>query len=177
MMENAVEIGNLQTDLLKAERKPTLGVSLSESYTYGDNIDATQGEDDLTNFVGLASLNIPIFDWGGRKQRVKEQRFKVEAQKAELEQTRELVTIEIQNAYLELNQAIKRVEIAKKSLEQVDENLKLHQDRFDAGTVNGSKVLEAQVLWQQAYSDLIDAKANYNIRKATYFKSIGQLNQ
>ncbi|MRX66328.1 efflux RND transporter permease subunit [Maribacter luteus] len=177
MMENAVEIGNLQTDLLKAERKPTLGVSLSESYTYGDNIDATQGEDDLTNFVGLASLNIPIFDWGGRKQRVKEQRFKVEAQKAELEQTRELVTIEIQNAYLELNQAIKRVEIAKKSLEQADENLKLHQDRFDAGTVNGSKVLEAQVLWQQAYSDLIDAKANYNIRKATYFKSIGQLNQ
>ncbi|MBD1262216.1 efflux RND transporter permease subunit [Maribacter polysiphoniae] len=177
MLQNAVELGELQTNLLQAERKPTLGISFSGSYLYGDNLNATEAEDHLTNFVGLASLNIPIFDWGGRKQKVKEQRFKVEAQKTELDRTKELVAIEIQNAYLEMHQAIKRVEIAKKSMEQADENLKLHQDRFDAGTINGSDVLEAQVLWQKAYSDLIDAKANFNIRKATYVKSIGELNR
>ena len=38
-------------------------------------------------------------------------------------------------------------------------------------------VLEAQVLRQKAHSNLIDAKANYNIRKATYVKSIGELNR
>ncbi|MDE3740931.1 efflux RND transporter permease subunit [Maribacter polysaccharolyticus] len=176
MLKNAVQLGDLQTELLKGERKPTLGISFSETYFYGDNINATEGEDHIANFAGLASLNIPIFDWGGRRQKVKEQRFKVEAQKAELERTKELVAIEIQNAYMEMNQAIKRVEISKKSMNQADENLKLHKDRFDAGTINGSDVLEAQVLWQQAYSDLIDAKASYNIRKATYFKSIGELN-
>ncbi|WP_291868283.1 TolC family protein [Maribacter sp.] len=176
MLKNVVEMSNLQADLLKAERKPTLGISFMESYMYGDNLNATESKDHLTSFVGLASLHIPIFDWGGRKHRVKEQQFKVEAQKVELEHTKELVAIEIQNAYLELNQAIKRVEIAKKSLEQSDENLKLHQDRFDAGTVNGSDVLEAQVLWQHAFSDLIDANANYNIRKANYIKAIGEQN-
>jgi outer membrane protein TolC len=175
MLENAVEIGDLQTDLIKAERKPTLGVNLSGSYMYGDNLNAAEAEDHLTNFVGIASLSIPIFDWGGRKQKVKEQQYKVEAQKAQLEETKELVAIEIQNAYLELNQAVKRVEIAQKSLAQADENLKLNQDRFDAGTVNGSDVLEAQVLWQQANANLIDAKGNYHIKKATYLKAIGNL--
>lgn len=175
MLQNAVKMGDLQTNLLKGERRPSLGISFSESYLYGDNINATEGKDHITNFAGLASLNIPIFDWGGRRQQVKEQQFKVEAQKAELERTKELVAIEIQNAYLEMNQAIKRVDIANKSMDQADENLKLHEDRFNAGTINGSDVLEAQVLWQQAYSDLIDAEANFNIRKATYFKSIGEL--
>ncbi|MAU16013.1 MAG: acriflavin resistance protein [Muricauda sp.] len=176
MLENAVEMGDLQTDLLKAEQRPTLGISLSGSYLLGENINAAEAEDHFTGFAGLASLKIPLFDWGGRKQKVKEQRSKVEAQKAQLENTKEMVAIEIQNAYLELNQAIKRVEIAKKSMAQAEENLKLHQDRFDAGTISGSDVLEAQVLWQKAYSDLIDSKANYNIRKATYLKSIGKLN-
>ena len=37
----------------------------------------------------------------------------------------------------------------------------------------GKDVLEAQVLWQQAYSDVIDAKANYRISEANYKKAIG----
>ncbi len=176
MLENAVKIGDLQTDLLKADRKPTFGLSLSGSYMYGDNLNAVDAEDHLTNFMGIASLNIPIFDWGGRKQKVKEQQFKVEAQKMDLEEAKELISIEVENAYLTLNRAIRNVEISKKSLNQAQENLKLNQDRFSVGTVNGSEVLEAQVLWQQAYSNVIDAKANYNISKATYYKAIGELN-
>ena len=175
MLENAVEIGDLQTDLLKAERKPSLGINLSGAYLYGDNLNAAAEENHITNFVGLANLSIPIFDWGGRKQKVKEQQYKVEAQKAQLEETKELVAIEIQNAYLEMNQALKRIEIAQKSLAQADENLKLNQDRFEVGTVKGSDVLEAQVLWQKANSNLIDANGNYHIKKAFYLKTTGNL--
>jgi outer membrane protein TolC len=175
MLENAVKIGNLQTNLLKAERKPTLGINLSGSYMYGDNLNSATTENHLTNFTGIASLSIPIFDWGGRKHKVKEQLFKVNAQKIALEETKELIAIEIQQAYLEVNQALKRIEIANKSLNQANENLKLNQDRFSVGTVKGSDVLEAQVLWQQAYSNVIDAHASYQIKKATYQKAIGNL--
>jgi hypothetical protein len=35
------------------------------------------------------------------------------------------------------------------------------------GTVIGKDVLEAQVPWQQAYSNTIDAKAEYKINEAT----------
>lgn len=36
----------------------------------------------------------------------------------------------------------------------------------------GKDVLEAQALWQQAYSTLIDARAEYKIALATYKKAI-----
>ena len=90
-----------------------------------------------------------------------------------MEETEELVALQIQNAYLELQQSIQKVDISTESLQQADENLRLNQDRFDAGTVTGKDVLEAQVLWQKAHSDVSDAKANHRISKANYKKVIG----
>ncbi|WP_431109121.1 TolC family protein [Winogradskyella poriferorum] len=173
MLKKAVEIEELQSKILEADRKPTIGLNVSGIYANGKQINFTDGSNDLTSYYGLLNVNIPIFDWGSRKQKVKEQEFKVEAQKLELEETEELLSLQIQNAYLELQQAIQKVEITEKSLQQADENLRLNQDRFDAGTVTGKDVLEAQVLWQQAYSDVIDAKASYRINEAKYKKAIG----
>ena len=81
--------------------------------------------------------------------------------------------MEEQNAWLQLNQSVKRINLAKKSLQQAEENLRLNQDRFDAETVVGNDVLEAQVLWQQAYANLIDANTEYKISEAKYKKTIG----
>ena len=173
MLKKAVEIEELQSKILEADRKPTIGLNVSGIYANGKQINFTDGSNDLTSYYGLLNVNIPIFDWGSRKKKVKEQEFKVETQKLELEETEELLSLQIQNAYLELQQAIQKVEITEKSLQQADENLRLNQDRFDVGIVTGKDVLEAQVLWQQAYSDVIDAKANYRISEANYKKAIG----
>lgn len=175
MLKKAVEIEELQSKILEADRKPTIGLNVSGIYANGKQINFNDGSNDLTSYYGFLNVNIPIFDWGSRKQKVREQEYKAQAQKLELDETKELLIIQIENAYLELQQAKQRVEITEKSLQQADENLRLNQDRFDAGTVVGKDVLEAQVLWQQAYSDVIDAKASYRINEANYKKAIGQL--
>lgn len=175
MLEKSVEIEELQAKLLKADRKPTVALNVSGLYAHGKHIDFSDASDDMTTYFGMVSVKVPVFDWGGRKQKVKEQEFKAEAQKLELEETQELLLIQIENAYLELQQAQKRVTITEKSLEQAEENLRLNEDRFEAGTVVGKDVLEAQVLWQQAYADVIDAKAMYKISEANYKKAIGEL--
>lgn len=175
MLTNAVEIESLQAKVLESDRKPTISFNVSGLYAAGDQINFTDASNDFTSYYGMLNVNIPVFDWGSRKQKVKEQNFKTEAKQLELEDTQELIIIQIENAYLELQQAIKRVEVTKESLAQADENLRLYQDRFDAGTVVGKDVLEAQVLWQQAYSEVIDAKAVQQISKANYKKAIGEL--
>jgi outer membrane protein len=174
MLKNAVEIEELQTKIINAHRKPTIALNVSGIYANGKQINFSDGSNDMTSYYGLLSVNIPVFDWGSRKQKVKEQKFKVAAQKLELEETEELLSLQIQNAYLELQQSIKRVEITEKSLQQTEENLRLNEDRFEAGTVIGKDVLEAQVLWQQAYSGVIDAKAMYKISEANYKKVVGE---
>jgi len=175
MLNDQVEIENLQAKVLEADRKPTVSFNLSGLYGVGDEINFTDASNDFATYFGVLSVNIPVFDWGGRKNKVKEQEFKSKAKELELQDTQELILIQIENAYLELQQAIKRVEITEKSLEQADENLRLQQDRFDAGTVIGKDVLEAQVLWQKAYSEVIDAKAIEQISEANYKKSIGDI--
>ena len=175
ILKNAVEIEELETRILQADQRPTVGLNISGIYSIGENINFSDRSNDLTSYFGLLNVTIPVFDWGGRKQKVKEQQFKAKAQKLELEETEDLLSIQIQNAYLELQQAIKKVDITEKSLTQAEENLRLNQDRFEAGTVIGKDVLEAQVLWQQAYSDIIDAKAGYRIAAANYRKAVGKL--
>ncbi|GIZ07576.1 TolC family protein [Flavobacterium sp. UMI-01] len=176
ILENAVEIEELKTKVLSADRKPTISLNVSGVYANGKQINFTDGSNDFSSYYGVLNVNIPIFDWGSRKQKVKEQEYKAQVQKLELDETKELLLIQIENAYLELQQAKQRVQINEKSLQQADENLRLNQDRFTAGTVTGKDVLEAQVLWQEAYSNVIDAKASYRINEANYKKTIGQLN-
>ena len=165
----AIDYVGTDNIILEAQDLTSSPVDASDKIWFSD------GSNDMTSYYGLLSVNIPVFDWGSRKQKVKEQKFKVAAQKLELEETEELLSIQIQNANLELQQSIKRVEITEKSLQQTEENLRLNEDRFEAGTVIGKDVLEAQVLWQQAYSEVIDAKAMYKISEANYNKVIGEL--
>lgn len=174
MLNKAVEIQQYQSKLIGGNLKPTLAVSANGLASYGKKINFSNGNDDMQAFVGLITLSIPILDWGGRKQKVKEQEFLTEARKFELEETKELLSIEIQNAWLMLNQSVTQIELSKKSLQQAEENLRLNQDRFEAGTVLGEDVLKAQVLWQKAYADVIDAKASNKIMEAKYKKSIGE---
>lgn len=173
MLTKAVEIQELQTKLLQGDRRPTVALSANGVAAFGKQINFEDGSNDMQFFVGLVSLNIPILDWGGRKQKVKEQQFKTEAQKLELEETKELLTLEAKSAWLQLNQSVKRIQLTQKSLQQAEENLRLNQDRFDVGTVLGEDVLEAQVLWQQAYSNVIDAKSEFKINEARYKKATG----
>lgn len=175
LLKNAVEINELQSKMLNASRKPSVAISANGLYASGKAINFSNGKDEMAAFYGLVNVSIPVFDWGNRKLKVKEQDFKTEAQKTDLKETQELIALEVQDTYLLLGQAKQRAELTRESLSSADENLRLNNDRFDAGTVVGKDVLEAQVLWQQAYSDNIDANAAYKITKARYKKAINDL--
>lgn len=175
LLKSAVEINELQSKMLSASRKPTVALSANGLYATGKAINFSNAKDEMAAFYGLVNVSIPVFDWGNRKLKVQEQDFKTQAQKTDLKETQELIAIEVQDTYLLLGQAKQRVELTRESLSSADENLRLNNDRFDAGTVTGKDVLEAQVLWQQAFANNIDANAAYKISKARYKKAINDL--
>ncbi|MDN3595156.1 TolC family protein [Zunongwangia endophytica] len=172
MLEESVQIQNIQTDLLKADRKPSLSVAVNGIYSAGKQIDFSDGSDSFTSAIGLVNLSIPIFDWGGRKHKVAEQQAEVKVQKLKLENTKEELGIEIKNASLSLNRSILEVKLSEESLEQAQENLRLLKNQFDSGIITGKDVLEGQVLWQKAYANLIETKATLKINEAKYKKAI-----
>jgi outer membrane protein TolC len=127
----------------------------------------------FTSYYGMVQLSIPIFDGGQRKQKVKQQQFVIEAQQYQLKETQEKISLEVQQAYLHLNESAKHVELSGTSLEQAEENLRLSNDRLKAGTIVGKDVLEAQTIWQQAYTEIIEAKVGYRINEARLYKVLG----
>lgn len=174
ILSKSVSVNEIQEKLLEGDRKPTVALSGYGFAGLGKHANPVNGKDHVKGFVGVLSVNVPIYDWGARKQKVKEQYYKTQAQKTELEETKEMLELEAQSAWLSLNQSVKKIELAEKSKKQAEENLRLNQDRFDAGTVIGEEVLKAQVLWQQANTDIIDAQTEYRINEATYKKAIGE---
>ncbi|NLR77413.1 TolC family protein [Chitinophaga eiseniae] len=175
LLKNVLEAETLQQKLLKGDLLPTIGVSAAGLATGGKGVNISNGKDFMASYYGLASISIPIFDWGKKANKVKEQSLKIAARQQQLEETRELVNIEVQQCYLALNQSVKKINASRLSLAQAEENLKLANDRFKAGTITGKDVQEAQAIWQQAYSGSIDSKVEYKINEAAYKKAIGEL--
>jgi len=175
LLKNILEAEELQKRMLKSELLPTIGVSASGMASAGKGINIDNGKDFMGTYYGIASVSIPIFDWGKRSARIKEQSCKIAAQQQQLEDIKELVNMEVQQTYLALNQSVKRINKSRLSLTQAEENLKLANDRFKAGTITGKDVQEAQAIWQQANSSIIDSKVEYRVNEAAYKKAIGQL--
>lgn len=175
MLKKAIEVEKIKTKIIKAEVKPQIGLGVSGFSSYGDKINFSNGNDNLTSYYSTISVSMPVFDWGKNRKKVKEQNFKIQSKQAELEEQKEFIDIEVQDAYLQLNQSVKKINLSTSSLKQADENLRLANDRYKVGTIVGKDVLEAQVIWQEAYSNTIDAKVEYKVNVASYKKAIGEL--
>ena len=66
------------------------------------------------------------------------------------------------------------MQIARRSVEQAEENLRLNRDYYRAGTSKMSDLLEAQLLYQQALDKHTDAYADLQIRLLEYRQATGE---
>ena len=61
------------------------------------------------------------------------------------------------------------------SLEQCAENLRMSRKAYSVGFETLSDLLTAQLLWQQAYADLVEAKYQQSIKIVKWKKAAGRL--
>ena len=80
----------------------------------------------------------------------------------------------MQNAWNSVVEARQQLDIAQRSIEQSEENLRLHRDYYRAGTCKMSDLLEAQLLYQQSCDKHTDAYADLQNKILEYKQSTGQ---
>lgn len=110
----------------------------------------------------FATVSVPISDWWwGGSQQLK--RKKIEHQQAveQMADNAELLQIRMHNAWNNVEEAYQQLQLAQQSIEQAEENLRLHRDYYHAGTAKMSDLLEAQLLYQQSMDRRTDAYADY----------------
>ncbi|MGI4832398.1 MAG: TolC family protein [Janthinobacterium lividum] len=175
LQQKQIEALEAQKRLFAGDRLPTVALAVSGLTATGKAINVEKQTNGLASYYGLLSVSVPIFDWGRRASRLAEQDARISAQQAQLRETQEQIGLEILAATNALQQATRRIQTAKLSLTQAEENRRLANDRLAAGTIVARDVLEAQLIWQQTYSGLLDARLDYQLATAVYQKAVGQL--
>ena len=140
------------------------GINVPFSKTYGDG-----------SALAMLSVSIPIFHWGEGSKKVR--RAKIDLMNAELDlhKNRRLMDIEVQQAVHNVQDGYHMISTAKVSLDQATENLRVMKTRYDTSMSPLTDLLDAQSLWQQAESNLIEAQTQYKIYETEYLKAIGKL--
>ena len=167
LLQKQVDATNLQRKMEIGKNLPTVGVGAG--YNYHNLLDNNH-----SFAMMFATVSVPISDWWGGSHAIK--RKKIEQQKAEeqLADNSELLKIRMQNAWNNVEVSCQQLQIAQRSIEQAEENLRLNRDYYRAGTSKMSDLLEAQLLYQQSLDRRTDAFADYQNKLLEYHQATGQ---
>ncbi len=166
LLDKGVEAAKLQTRLKRGALLPTLSVGAMGMY-------GTFTNEGRFKVAGLATLSVPISDWWSDRS-VKRQIVAERKAEVDREDNRQLLLINMQNQWDNLDNAYKQVQLARKSIEQSDENLRLNEDYYKAGTSTMTDVLDAQTLSRQARDRYSDAVVTYLDCRTAYLQATGR---
>ena len=163
-----------QVEATKLQHKMAIGSYLPTVAVGGGLVYHNMLESGRSFGMLMATVSIPISDWWGGSHAIK--RKKIERQKAidQLADNSELLKINMQSAWNNVQEAYQQLGIAQRSIEQATENLRLNRDFYNAGTITMSDLLEAQLLYQQALDKRTDAYTNYHNKLLAYKQAIGE---
>ena len=167
LLTQQVRATDLQHKMEVGKNLPSVGVGAG--YNYHNLLD-----NDHTFGMIFATVSVPISGWWGGSHAIKRKKIEHEKAQAQLADNSELLMIRMQKAYNDVEEARQQLDIAQRSIEQAEENLRLNRNFYQAGTTKMSDLLEAQLLYQQARDKQTDAVANYYNKRLEYRQAIGQ---
>ena len=167
ILQKQVEVTNLQRKMEIGKNLPT--VAVGAGYNYHTLLDC-----DHSFGMIFATVSVPISDWWGGSHAIRRKKIAYQQAQEQLTDNAQLLTIRMQNAWNSVVESQHQLTIARRSIEQSEENLRLHRDYYRAGTCKMTDLLEAQLLYQQSCDKHTDAFADLQNKILEYRQSIGE---
>jgi outer membrane protein len=123
--------------------------------------------------VGL-SLSIPIFDGFRTTNRVEETLRNYHVIRAQEEEQRQQVALEVEQSYLRLLEVGERIKANEAAARAAKENLDLANGRYQVGVGSIIEVTDAQTLYTDAQTNYVRALYDYRIADAQLRRAVGQ---
>jgi outer membrane protein TolC len=128
--------------------------SLSFDYFFGINARqfAAHDEEGLNRLgsSAQATLNIPVWNWGSTRSKIRQADIRRQQAQLDLELTRRQLISNLHALYLEAQSALAQLDSLKNSVNDAAESLRLTQLRYQAGEVTVLEVVDAQSTLAQA---------------------------
>ena len=122
----------------------------------------------------FATVIVPISDWWGGSHSIKRSNLNLQMARNELSDASELLQVKMRNSWDDLTTAYRKIGVARKSIEQAAENLRLNNVYYKAGTVTMTDLLKAQTLYRQSHDRYVEAVGAYRVETVKYLIATGR---
>ncbi|RJR16888.1 MAG: TolC family protein [Desulfobacteraceae bacterium] len=140
-LRREIDQARLSIDMADADYLPR--IDLQTSY-YHDGADPSFDYSDR-NWTAAVILNWDVFEGGQRPARIKKAKALLDELQALERKVVQAVELEVKSAYTRLADARERLEVARASVEQAEESLRLVKIQYNGGSAAITRYLEAEV--------------------------------
>ena len=173
MLNQATGIAQAGVNIMRSRYLPNIGLTAGYSFLNPNPYNGFSNEFGGDWNVGIA-INIPIFHWNDRAHTMRAALHEQKKVELQLDEARELISLQLKQAQFQVAENQKKIVMATTNLELANENLRITQNSFTEGMVKTTDVLEAQALWFDAYSNLIDAQMENQLSIVNLKKVMGK---
>jgi outer membrane protein len=173
-IETQLDIAQKNIQLAQSDYFPQV-VLQSRYMRQGDN-PALSGSPFISaeNWDVTAAMKWNFWEWGRTHYLVQERVKQREQVKENLTQIKDLIRLEVKEAYLFLREAEKNIAVAEKSIQQAEENFRINQVRYREQVTTSLEVLDAQTLLAQAKNNYYQALYAYNLAHSRLLRAMGK---
>lgn len=175
LLQNTVDLSKQTTKLVRAANLPQVMLTGGYLLTNPNVYDGYNNK-----FAGVWNIGvmvrIPVWNWLDGVYKVRAAKAATTIAKLEMDDTREKIGLQVSQSQFKLNEAYKKLSMAKKNVEKAEENMRCANIGFKEGVLQTTDVMEAQTAWMQAQSQKIDAEVDVKISQVNLKKALGVLN-
>lgn len=166
-----VEAQTLQVKMERGKHLPTVAVGVMGMNMgmggLSENV-RRYADTNITNGLALATVSIPISSWWGGSHAIRRQKMKAQQAENDRQEALQMLTIDIESAWSNLQEAQQQVAVAESAVKQSEENLRQSNAKYKAGTEDLTDLLDAETLHRQSQNNLSSAFASYQIAMIKY---------
>ncbi|MCD7971092.1 MAG: TolC family protein [Candidatus Azobacteroides sp.] len=173
-LSKSIELSETKEKLAFADYLPQIGLTASYLYTNPDFHNGFEKKFAGSWTVGVV-MKVPVLHWGEQKQKIQSARSQRVIAELKLDDTREKIELQYNQAAFRIEEAKKKVEATQSNVAEAEENMRYATLSFEEGLVPLTDVLEAYTTWFSATSDEADALVELRLNRLNMRKVSGTL--
>ncbi len=167
LLDMGVRAATLEKKIETASYMPQVGVG---AFYYYENLL------DKNNWNGavMAAVRVPISDWARGSYAIRQK--KLEESKAQIrrEDGHQQLLMQIRQAWGSFVESYQKYLLAELTVDESQENARLNETYYRAGTVSLTELLAARGFLQESQDKRIDAIRDYQVAKSIYLQVTGR---
>jgi len=165
LRQREIDLETSQFDMIRTKAQNEFNGTMNLAFgIIGDNEKLLDIFNQTTsNPQAQISFNIPIFDWGERKARIKAQEASMKSQEINLDEQKKQIIIDIRQVYRNLQNQVNQIEIARQSERNAQLTYEINLERYENGDLTGMDLNLYQTQLSNQKISYAQALINYKI--------------